>query len=298
MYLKHRLGLSGNRQDEHRLMVDCHNPPVQLRKLYLRELDYCHRLEERLNRQTEFTRILVHELRTPLTPILAASELILAEQVPEPLKSLALKINTGAHNLDKTIDELLDISKGEIGLLKLNRQMIDPRSLITETADYISPQVCRQNKGLILDLPEKLPAIKADGCRLKQVLLNLLENSLKFTPSGGEIRVSAFEKEKSLIISVSDNGYGISPSRLKMLFEPYCHADEAEGGGIGLGLTLAKIIVELHSGLIWAESKIGKGSTFSFSIPVRTPSKPEKGMLQNKSGVKRGSCFESSYHRR
>jgi signal transduction histidine kinase len=138
-----------------------------------------------LNYQTEFTRILAHELRTPLTPILAASELILAEQIPEPLKSLALKINIGAHNLDKTIDEILDIAKGEIGSLTLHRQKLNPRLLITETVDYINPQACRQKKELTLDLPDFLPTIKADGRRLRQVLLNLLQNSLKFTPSSG-----------------------------------------------------------------------------------------------------------------
>jgi len=285
MYLEHRLKLLGKRPIGHHLKTDRHNQSVPLKKLYLRELDYCQHLEERLNRQTELTRIMVHELRTPLTPILAASELILAEQAPQHLRSLALKINRGAHNLDKTIDELMDIAKGEIGQLKLNLQIIDPKSLIIETIDYISPQVHQQNKRLTIDIPERLPSIKADGRRLRQVLLNLMENSLKFTLSGGEIKVSSCEKDCSVETSVSDNGRGIPAPRLKMLFEPYFHTSENEGGGIGLGLALAKMIVELHSGSIWASSKPGKGSTFSFSIPIGVPAKPGKSQLKTKQSI-------------
>jgi signal transduction histidine kinase len=240
-----------------------------LQRLYLHERGRRQKLEEQMKKRVEFLRAIVHELKTPLTPMMAASDLLISESPSEPILSLARRIERGACNLEKIIDELLDLARGEMGMLKLKCQRVKPLPLLKDICDYILPEVARNNQSLVADMPRSLRVVWADEGRLREIMLNLLDNALKFTPRGGRIKVRAFEDDKYLLVLVQDNGCGVDEEERERLFEPYyCLPGEGERlSGLGLGLALARNLVELHGGRIWVESQRGKGSTFGFSIP-------------------------------
>ncbi len=255
---------------------------AKLQELYNKEKDLRQELEEEISKRVEFTRALVHELKTPITPVLASSDLLLQELKDKPLLDLAENINQGASNLNQRIDELLDLARGEIGMLRLNPEPVDPLPLLQRIAREEMPVALRNKQSLNVDLPFSLPTIWADEVRFRQVLLNLMNNAFKFTPSGGEITLRAREEGANLIVEVQDNGFGISPEEQEQLFEPYHRlAGERERlSGLGLGLNLAKKLVELHGGQIWVKSEKGKGSTFGFSISLETTARREKKGLK------------------
>jgi PAS domain S-box-containing protein len=245
----------------------------KLRELYEQERNLRRKLEAEAKKKAEFHRALVHELKTPLTPVLASSELLMAKLQEEPLLSLASNINQGASRLNNRIDELLDLAKGEMGMLQLNLKPVDPLQLLHTVAYHFAPVASSRKQSLTLAL-HPLPLIQADEERLHQVVLNLLTNASKFTPEGGKITLRAEKKDTSLIVEVQDSGCGIAKKEQQRLFRPYYRV-ERDGGrlsGLGLGLALCKTLVELHGGQIWVESHVGKGSTFSFSVPLHAVS--------------------------
>ncbi len=138
-------------------------------------------LQEQMQQRIEFTRALVHELKTPLTPLLGASEALSEGLRQEPYQSYAASIFHGASQLSNRIDELLDVAKGEIGLLKLNCELIDPLLLMRDVVDYVKLEPNARNQTLDVDLPASLSLIHADPERLRQILINLLDNAFKFT---------------------------------------------------------------------------------------------------------------------
>ncbi len=242
----------------------------KLQELYRQERDLRQQLETEMKRRVEFTRALAHELKTPLTPMLISSQVLASELKEEPLLSLARNISRGASNLNSRIDELLDLAKGEIGMLQLKDEPLDASPLLREVAEYVSPVASSRGQSLILELPDSLPLVKADKVRLRQIVLNLLNNALNFTPEGGRITLRAWQKDASLVVEVEDNGPGIAEEEHQHLFEPY-HRMEVAGerlSGLGLGLALCKTLVNLHGGRIWVKSRAGEGSTFSFSLPL------------------------------
>lgn len=243
---------------------------AELRRHYEREKRLRRKLESEVSKRIEFTRALVHELKTPLTPILFSSELLVDELKEEPWKSVAQNIHRGAANLNNRIDELLDLARVEIGSLKLNPTRVNPGLLIRNVASSMASMFDRYHQRLLVNLNEKLPPMRADGERLQQVIMNLLVNASKFTPEGGTITISARIAGNSLVVSIKDTGVGISAGEQKKIFEPYerRHTERERPGGLGLGLWLCKRLVELHGGRIWVESQAGKGSTFTFTIPV------------------------------
>ena len=242
----------------------------KLQELYRQERDLRQQLEMEMKRRVEFTRALAHELKTPLTPMLISSQVLASELKEEPLLSLARNISRGASNLNSRIDELLDLAKGEIGMLQLKDELLDASQLLREVAEYVSPVASSRGQYLILELPDSLPLVKADKVRLRQIVLNLLNNALNFTPEGGRITLRTGQKDASLVVEVEDNGPGIAEEEHQHLFEPY-HRMEVAGerlSGLGLGLALCKTLVDLHGGRIWVKSRVGEGSTFSFSLPL------------------------------
>ena len=250
----------------------------KLQELYHEEKRLRQELEAEIKKRVEFTRALVHELKTPITPVLASSELLLEELKGGPLLDLAQNISQGAYNLNQRIDELLDLARGEIGMLRLAPTSVDMRQLLRGIVDSVMPVALKKSQILSFVSPSSLPSVWADEDRLRQVVLNLINNALKFTPSGGRITVRAREEGAALIVEVQDTGRGISKEEQAWLFEPY-HRLETEVGhlsGLGLGLSLAKMLVELHGGKIWVESEKGKGSTFGFSIPLRASTQTGK----------------------
>jgi PAS domain S-box-containing protein len=242
----------------------------RLQEAYEKERALRQELEVEADRKIFFTRALVHELKTPLTPVLASSELLASELKQEPYLSLAKNIHRGAANLSRRIDELLDLARMEIGMLKVHPVAMDPSDLLRSIADEVTPLIITNGQKLATAIPDTLPQVMADQERLRQVLLNLLINASKFTPEGGKILLRTLQDTDNLIIEIEDTGPGIPLSRQGELFKPYSrlYNDKERLSGLGVGLALCKHLVELHGGNIWVKSTLGNGSTFGFSIPL------------------------------
>ncbi len=238
--------------------------------LYKSEKTARQSLENEIRKRADFFRALVHELKTPLTPIVVSSETMLEFIQEETLKNLARNIYNGAVRLNGRVDELLDISRGELGMLKVHCEPLNLKPLLEEVAKYVQPQLEHRQQSLLLDAPGTLPSIQGDESRLRQVLLNLLNNSMKYSPDGGQIRLKAAIRQNELVVSIQDSGKGIDLSEQDQLFLPYNQIGSGKEtySGLGLGLALCKQFIELHQGKIWVESRKNKGATFSFSLPL------------------------------
>ncbi len=220
-----------------------------------------------------FMDTISHELKTPLTSIIAAAGLLAEELEATGDASYQRLIQTIIHNantLETRLAELMDIVKTGSGSLQLKLEPVNIKSLLQGIGWQISPLLQGKEQNLNMDLPSSLPIIHGDGPRLEQVVLNLMTNATKFTPKGGSITLKARKQDTRLVIEVQDTGVGISKEEQSSLFKPYSRlsADRQRHPGLGLGLALAKQVVELHGGKIWVESEPGKGSTFSFSLPL------------------------------
>ena len=246
----------------------------RLRELYAEERKVRQQVEAEMKRRLEFMRAVAHELKTPLTPILASIDTLADELQDERSLKLARNIAQGASALDKRIDELLDLARGEVGMLQMRLESADLRAMLRAVADGMTPLALSNGLSLVAHLPPNLPKVRADVNRLEQVLTNLMNNAIKFTPRGGKITLSARDHGANVVIEVKDTGPGMSERQKKHVFEPY---RRPEGGvkvrpyGMGLGLALCKMFIDLHDGQIWVRSRLGKGSTFGFSLPVETP---------------------------
>jgi signal transduction histidine kinase len=220
----------------------------------------------------EFTRALVHELKTPLTPIMSSSDLLVSGLTEEPWLSVAQNIQRGAINLNKRIGELLDLARGEIGMLRLNSKRVDMLKLLQNVGSEMSVVASSNGQILKVELPSSLALPWADEDRLRQITQNLLVNATKFTPEGGIITLRAKEQNGNIVVEVQDTGYGIPEEEQRRLFRPYHRqiGDREHLSGLGLGLALCKNLVQLHGGRIWVQSIEGKGATFSFSIPINS----------------------------
>ncbi len=255
---------------------------AKLQEAYEKERKLRQEIEAEAERKILFTRALVHELKTPLTPVLASSELLVSELQKEPYLSLAKNINSGAANLNRRIDELLDLARVEIGMLEVNPKAVDAHQLLLAIADDMKAMVTSNGQSLIVAIPPSLSPVWADEERLRQIVLNLLINASKFTPEGGRITLRAREEDSSLVVEVEDTGPGIPKEEQRELFQPYHRhiPDREHLSGLGLGLALCKNLVELHGGKIWVQSEIGKGSTLGFSLPLATAAQQEEGDKQ------------------
>ncbi len=242
----------------------------QLQSQYEKEVNLRNQIENQMQRRIELTRALVHELKTPLTAILAASEIVATAHLQEPYSDLLRQITQCANHLDRRIEEMLDVTKGEVGLLKLHCHHVNSAQVICDVAECMRPEAIRLGCSLVVDVPPVMPPLWADEERLKQILFNLLSNALKFTSERGVITIRVEEVVSSLVIQIVDTGCGISVEELPLLFSPYRRIGKFPDskGGLGLGLVLSQMLVQLHGGKIWATSELGRGSVFSFSLPL------------------------------
>ncbi|XUW99753.1 MAG: two-component regulator propeller domain-containing protein [Dehalogenimonas sp.] len=245
---------------------------IELNQMYVNERELHHKLEKQVMEQTEYTRVLVHELKTPITSLQAASELLEEEVKSEPMLSLASSIKRAIYNLDNRIDELLDLARGEVGLLKINPSILDPRNVLLGIFNDFTPVATLKQKTLKIDIPDYLPQVIADRERFVEIMQNLLSNSIKYTSRNGVITLSAHAIDGAVQISVTDNGCGINKQDLESIFIAYHkrhYKDEIpKPGGLGIGLSLSKMLIDLHGGRIWAESDKGKGCKISFTLPT------------------------------
>ena len=246
----------------------------KLRELYAEERKVRQQVEAEMKTRLEFMRAVAHELKTPLTPILASIDTLTDGLKDERSLKLARNIAQGASALDKRVDELLDLARGEVGMLHLRLESADLRPMLRAAADNMTPLALSNGLSLIAHLPPNLPKVRADVNRLEQVLTNLMHNAIKFTPRGGKVTLSARDHGASILIEVKDTGPGMSERQKKHIFEPYRRPESGvrvRPYGMGLGLALCKMFIDLHEGQIWVRSRLGKGSTFGFSLPVETP---------------------------
>jgi two-component system OmpR family sensor kinase/two-component system sensor histidine kinase BaeS len=212
---------------------------------------------------------IAHELRTPLTVVQGGLEAMLDgvyEKSPENIASIHQQTTL----LGRLVADLRDLALVEAGQLRLNLKAVDLEILVTQANEGLQGQAQDKSVTLQLDTQDELPRIRGDEQRLQQVLFNLLSNALRHTPPGGSITTRVEHKNDKVVVSVQDTGSGISPEDLHHVFERFYRADRSRArstGGSGLGLTIAKRIVEAHGGQIWADSWLGAGSTFSFSLP-------------------------------
>jgi two-component system sensor histidine kinase KdpD len=211
-----------------------------------------------------------HDLRTPLASILASSGSLRQADVEwseEQRLGFAEAIEQEAGRLDRIVGNLLDLSRLESGTLQPDRGWYEPAAMIHEVAARLRPLVAPHV--LTLDLPDELPPVHVDYSEVDQVLTNLIENAAKYSPPETEIRVNADVQDGTLQVSVSDDGPGISGESLPRLFEPFFRARSGGPlGGSGLGLAVARGLVEAHGGRIWAENRPRGGASFSFEIPA------------------------------
>lgn len=211
-----------------------------------------------------------HELRTPLSNIQGYLEAI-RDRVIKPDAATIRSLNEEAALLSRLVNELQELSLAEAGELKLVYQEEDIAKLVKQAVTPWQPQLAAKEISLSLDLPDNLSPVNIDWQRVNQVLHNLLENAVAYTHKGGTINVAAITQSDWVEVSVSDTGEGIPAEDLPHIFERFYRVDKSRArvtGGSGLGLTIAKRLVEAHGGKITVQSKLGKGSHFSFTLPI------------------------------
>jgi signal transduction histidine kinase len=225
-------------------------------------------------RKSDFISSVSHELRTPLTSVKGYAAILMEGklgELPQAAKERLEKINRHSDELVHMVNDLLDIARIESGRATMNTGEQDLKAIISSTADLIAIQCKNKDVELIADIPNDLPDVLADRTQLERVFINLLGNAVKFTPEKGKITIKAHKEGSVVQIDISDTGIGMPPESLSMVFEEFYRIDNAinqQVKGTGLGLSLVKHIIEAHKGKIWIESKLGKGSTFSFTLPI------------------------------
>lgn len=213
---------------------------------------------------------IAHELRTPLSNVSGYLEAI-RDDVVKPDTSTIGSLSEEVDLLSRLVNDLQELALADAGELKLVRQPEDLSQLIQQSVKAIQTEVLDKGLEISTDLPGNLPPVNIDYHRISQVLYNLLGNAIKYTPSGGKIMVSAEQQKEWVRVNVIDNGEGIPAEDLPNMFERFYRVDKSRArhaGGSGLGLTIAKRLVESHGGTISVQSEFGKGSCFSFTVPV------------------------------
>ncbi len=223
--------------------------------------------------KSEFVSAVSHELRTPLTSIKGYAAILMAGklgEVPALVKERLEKSNKHSDSLTKLVNDLLDISRIESGKVGMKLEKLKLAEIIDEAVDIVMPQLKEKKMQFSKEIPEELPACLADKLQIERVLVNLLGNAIKFTAEKGKVAIQAAKDKDFLQIDVSDSGIGISEEDLDGIFEEFYRADNAINQkikGTGLGLPLVKRIIAAHKGRIWAKSKLGKGTSISFTLP-------------------------------
>jgi signal transduction histidine kinase len=216
-----------------------------------------------------------HELKTPIAAIRAHLENLLdGVERPDP-QTLEVML-TQSERLGRLVEQLLDLSRLESGEVPLHREDVQLAPLVSQVVSEIEVSSTGREVRLARELPEDLPMVDADRERVHQVLFNLVDNAVRFSPEGGEVTIAAHRHNGTIEVSVADTGLGISSEHLPRLFERFYRVDTArarEDGGTGIGLAIARSVVEAHGGHIRAESEPGKGSVFTFDLPVADASK-------------------------
>jgi two-component system phosphate regulon sensor histidine kinase PhoR len=238
--------------------------------LVLHDISELRRLERV---RQDFVANVSHEFKTPLTAIRGFAETLLGGALDdvEHRGRFVEIIQEHAERLTRLTDDLLKLSTIEAGKMELNLHTVSPADLLKLCADTASFAAKKKQQTIKVECARDLAAIRGDSGRLRDVLQNLLDNAVQYTPAGGHIVASAVRDADEIVFTVADNGIGIPQAEQERIFERFYRVDEGrsrEVGGTGLGLSIARHIAEAHGGRIWVESAIGQGSRFHFSVPI------------------------------
>jgi signal transduction histidine kinase len=217
-----------------------------------------------------------HELKTPITAIRAHLENVLDGVERAEPATLAVMLGQ-VERLGRLVDQLLELSKLESGEVALQPEPVALRPIVEQLFSEIGVAIPGRELAIRDEVPDDLPPVLADPERLHQVLFNLVDNALRFTPEGGTVTVSASVQDRAVHVAVADTGSGIAPEHLPRLFERFYRVDHGrarEEGGTGIGLAIARSVVEAHGGTIVAESVLGRGSVFRFDLPLAREAAP------------------------
>jgi two-component system phosphate regulon sensor histidine kinase PhoR len=232
-------------------------------------------LTEMRNLQTtrrELIGNISHEFRTPLAGIKAMVDTLRdgAVDEKETATDFLVRIDDEVERLTQIVSELSELSRIETGTVELKLDQVNLNMLIEDIIAQLFPQIERQQLSINRKLASNLPSIEADKTRIRLTIINLIHNAIKFTEPEGEISINTRNDENSITVDISDTGIGISKNDLPHVFERFYKVDRARtGGGTGMGLAIAKHVIEAHGGSITVHSEEGKGSTFSFSLPIK-----------------------------
>ena len=229
--------------------------------------------------KSQFLSNMGHELRTPLNAIIGYAELIrdnIYGEVSEKIREVLQRVDKNGRHLLGLINQVLDISKMETGRLTVSLGDYSMEQVVQTVLTALEPLAAEKHLALKITVPPDLPVGRGDERRLTQVFLNLVGNAIKFTEAG-EIKVEVQTSDDAFLVSVTDTGPGIAAADQQRIFETFGQIDTSNTrkGGTGLGLAISKRIVELHGGYIWVESRLGEGSTFWFTMPIRVERQSE-----------------------
>jgi signal transduction histidine kinase len=242
------------------------------------------RLQEADRVKSNFLATVSHELRTPLTSVIGYSEMLLegiAGELNEEQREYVRTVMEKGDQLLVLITGILDISRMEAGQMKFDKEPFELDEIVSVALSTIAPNARRKKIGLSCEVPPDLPRVLGDRDKVRQCLLNLLNNAIKFTPEGGAIAIRASEgplapgaTQHGVRVAVQDTGIGVASEYHQRVFDPFFQVDNSstrEYGGTGLGLSIVKRFIEAHGGNVWLESREGSGSTFYFTLPLAPP---------------------------
>lgn len=235
-----------------------------------------HDLSERLELERvrqDLTSMIIHDLRNPLSSVMSSLELIhtavIDKTITIPVQELFHVAQRSGDRLYLLIDSILDLARLEDGQTELQRAPFDFSAMVKEAVNQMQPSAASRRTSLQSHLPDHIPPLCGDRDLLQRVVLNLLDNALKFTPPGGEVRVELSQPDAHTILcTTTDTGPGIPRRLQERIFERFARGYNQEARGTGLGLALCKLAVEAHNGRIWVESEVGQGSSFKFTLPL------------------------------
>lgn len=230
------------------------------------------RLRKLENIRRDFVANVSHELRTPITSIKGYAETLLDGALDDQAhaREFLQIINADSDRLRQLVDDLLDLSKIESGKIKLNMVPCDVGILADSIVAALDKQAAQRSVSITKEIPPGLAKVRADEAAVTQVMLNILDNAIKYNKAGGGVRISAREKGAFVQVDIADTGLGLSREDIPRIFERFYRVDKARSrqlGGTGLGLSIAKHIIQTHHGEIFVQSELGEGSTFSFTLP-------------------------------
>jgi signal transduction histidine kinase len=222
-----------------------------------------------IDAREEILRIVAHDLRSPLNTISMATALLIEEPGPETARISQLRIiKRSGERMNNLIRDLLSVTTIEAGRLSIAPRKVTVHDLFREASEMLEPLAREKSLTLAVMAADDIPAVRADPARVLQVFSNLVGNAIKFTPAGGTITLSAVRTDGPVQLSVADTGPGIPPAQIPRLFGKFWQAKRGDGRGVGLGLAIARGIVEAHGGTIDVRSELGHGSVFTFALPV------------------------------